>query len=142
MCHELVNPSGFSKEIAGAWFQAQGLSPLPRTSYSPPPPPPPPTQCRPLNSDEYLLLQVQGRVSYNGQSFNSFQVPRTAAYVQQTDSHMAQLTVRETFDFAARVQGIGCQGGEDLAKVKPGRPYDSMMRWNVLVTCPVMAACS
>ncbi len=107
-----------------------------------PPPPPPPTQCRPLNSDEYLLLQVQGRVSYNGQSFNSFQVPRTAAYVQQTDSHMAQLTVRETFDFAARVQGIGCQGGEDLAKVKPGRPYDSMMRWNVLVTCPVMAACS
>ena len=57
--------------------------------------------------------QVQGSVTYNGQPFDSFQVPQTAAYVPQTDNHMAQLTVRETFDFGARVQGTGKQSGMD-----------------------------
>ena len=50
-------------------------------------------------------------MTYNGQPFKSFQVSQTAAYVPQTDSHMAQLTVRETFDFGARVQGTSNQSG-------------------------------
>ena len=35
------------------------------------------------------------------------QVRRTAAYVDEIDLHMAELTVRETFDFAARCFGSG-----------------------------------
>ena len=38
---------------------------------------------------------------------NEFVVGRTAAYVSQTDNHLAELTVRETLDFASRVQGGG-----------------------------------
>lgn len=30
---------------------------------------------------------------------------RTSAYISQTDNHIAELTVRETVDFAARCQG-------------------------------------
>lgn len=30
---------------------------------------------------------------------------RTSAYISQTDDHIGELTVRETFDFAARCQG-------------------------------------
>lgn len=57
-------------------------------------------------------MQVQGNVTYNGHSFKEFYVPRTAAYIDQTDNHTAQLTVRETFDFATRVQGVGHKASE------------------------------
>lgn len=40
------------------------------------------------------------------------QVRRTAAYVDEIDLHMAELTVRETFDFAARCFGAGEAPGE------------------------------
>ncbi|CAI0467872.1 unnamed protein product [Linum tenue] len=50
-------------------------------------------------------LKVTGRVTYNGESVDEFYVQRTAAYVSQTDDHIAELTVRETLDFAARCQG-------------------------------------
>jgi len=33
-------------------------------------------------------------------------VPRTAAYVDQNSNHIAELTVRETLDFAQRVQSV------------------------------------
>ena len=33
----------------------------------------------------------------------------------QVDLHIAELTVRETFDFAARVQGTGLKAGELLS---------------------------
>lgn len=33
-------------------------------------------------------------------------------YVEQEDQHLPELTVRETFDFAARCQGVGAQAGE------------------------------
>lgn len=36
---------------------------------------------------------------------NNFYVQRTSAYISQTDNHIAELTVRETLDFAARCQG-------------------------------------
>lgn len=58
---------------------------------------------------------MQGHVTYNGHAFNEFFVPRTAAYVDQTDNHTAQLTVRETFDFATRVQGVGAKASASLA---------------------------
>ncbi len=59
-------------------------------------------------------LKVQGNITYNGHNFNEFFVPRTAAYVDQTDNHTAQLTVRETFDFATRVQGVGSKASAFL----------------------------
>ncbi|EIE18006.1 putative pleiotropic drug resistance protein 3 [Coccomyxa subellipsoidea C-169] len=52
-------------------------------------------------------LQVDGRIAYNGETFDSFFAQRTAAYVDQVDSHLPELTVRETLDFASRVQGPG-----------------------------------
>ena len=45
-------------------------------------------------------------MTYNGYGFDEFVVPRTAAYVDQNSNHIAELTVRETLDFAQRVQGV------------------------------------
>ncbi len=36
---------------------------------------------------------------------------RTSAYISQFDNHIGELTVRETFDFAARCQGAGYRPG-------------------------------
>lgn len=38
---------------------------------------------------------------------DEFVCQRTSAYIEQRDVHIAELTVRETLDFAARVQGVG-----------------------------------
>lgn len=56
-------------------------------------------------------VQVRGQVTYNGESIDSFQVARTCAYISQVDEHQAELTVRETFDFAARCLGVGHKQG-------------------------------
>ena len=59
-----------------------------------------------------MLLQVSGNITYNGKNFHEFQAVHTSAYVDQNDLHIAELTVRETLDFAARCQGIGHKAGE------------------------------
>ena len=41
-------------------------------------------------------MQVRGDVRYNGYGFDECVVGRTAAYVDQNDNHIAELTVRET----------------------------------------------
>lgn len=58
-----------------------------------------------------MCLQVNGDITYNGEGFDSFQVARTSAYISQVDEHQAELTVRETFDFAARCLGVGHKQG-------------------------------
>ncbi|KAJ7959803.1 Pleiotropic drug resistance ABC transporter [Quillaja saponaria] len=50
-------------------------------------------------------LKKSGTITYNGYELDEFCVQRTSAYISQTDNHIAELTVRETFDFAARCQG-------------------------------------
>ena len=60
-----------------------------------------------------MVVQVTGDLTFNGHTFDEFVVARTAAYVDQYSSHIAELTVRETLDFAARVQGGG-HGGSSL----------------------------
>ncbi|KAI4385958.1 hypothetical protein MLD38_003942 [Melastoma candidum] len=50
-------------------------------------------------------LQKTGEITYNGRRLDEFCVQRTSAYISQTDNHVAEMTVRETFDFAARCQG-------------------------------------
>lgn len=56
-------------------------------------------------------LQVQGDIVYNGTPLTDFLPQRTAVYVEQEDQHLPELTVRETFDFAARCQGVGGKAG-------------------------------
>lgn len=62
----------------------------------------------------YLSLQikqVQGQVSYNGYRLDEFVPRKTSAYISQNDLHLGDLTVKETFDYSARFQGVGHQYG-------------------------------
>ncbi|RHN48292.1 putative iron-chelate-transporting ATPase [Medicago truncatula] len=52
-------------------------------------------------------LKVSGKVTYNGHEMGEFVPQRTAAYVDQNDLHIGEMTVRETLAFSARVQGVG-----------------------------------
>lgn len=56
-------------------------------------------------------LNVRGAITYNGTPLDAFNVRRTAAYVDQVDNHIAELTVRETLGFAAASQGAGVLPG-------------------------------
>ncbi|PSC69376.1 ATP-binding cassette transporter isoform B [Micractinium conductrix] len=49
-------------------------------------------------------LQISGKILYNGHSFDEFVPERSAAYISQVDLHYGELTVRETFEFAAECQ--------------------------------------
>jgi len=51
-------------------------------------------------------------VTYNGHGMNEFVPQRTAAYIGQNDVHIGEMTVRETFAYAARFQGVGSRYGE------------------------------
>ena len=59
-----------------------------------------------------VCLQLNGNILYNGTPMTEFLPQRTAIYVEQEDNHLPELTVRETFDFSARCQGVGAQAGE------------------------------
>ncbi|KAK9991985.1 hypothetical protein SO802_026970 [Lithocarpus litseifolius] len=52
-------------------------------------------------------LNVAGEISYNGYRLDEFIPQKTSAYISQHDLHLAEMTVRETIDFAARCQGVG-----------------------------------
>ncbi len=54
---------------------------------------------------------MKGSITYNGHTFDEFIPERTSSYIDQQDIHLAELTVRETFDFAARCQGTGHKAG-------------------------------
>ena len=56
-------------------------------------------------------INTTGRITYNGKGFDQFRAVHTAAYVDQNDLHQPELTVRETFNFAARCQGTGHKAG-------------------------------
>ncbi|XP_034687785.1 ABC transporter G family member 31 isoform X3 [Vitis riparia] len=82
-------------------------------------------------------LKKSGRITYNGHTFNEFCIQRTSAYTSQTDNHIAELTVRETLDFAARCQGAneGFAGYmTDLARlekerdIRPSPEIDAFMK--------------
>ncbi|CAL8998997.1 unnamed protein product [Prunus brigantina] len=69
-------------------------------------------------------LKKTGSITYNGHKMNEFCVRRTSAYISQTDNHIAELTVRETLDFAARCQGASEGFGaymKDLERVEKER---------------------
>lgn len=54
---------------------------------------------------------MSGNVTYNGHGLKEFVPQRTSAYVSQQDWHVPEMTVRETLDFSARCQGVGCKYG-------------------------------
>lgn len=56
-------------------------------------------------------FKVTGDISYNGYGFDEFIPQKTSAYVSQYDLHIAEMTVRETLDFAACCHGIGNRAG-------------------------------
>ena len=63
---------------------------------------------------EPCVVQIKGSITYNGHNFDEFIPERTSSYIDQTDTHLAELTVRETFDFGARCQGTGHKAGTSL----------------------------
>ncbi|OVA02681.1 ABC transporter-like [Macleaya cordata] len=82
-------------------------------------------------------LMKSGNITYNGHKLDEFCVQRTSAYISQTDNHIAELTVRETLDFAARFQGAsdGFAGYlKDLARlekeknIRPSPEIDAFMK--------------
>ncbi|TMW95972.1 hypothetical protein EJD97_008115 [Solanum chilense] len=82
-------------------------------------------------------LKKKGIITYNGHKLDEFCVQRTSAYISQTDNHIAELTVRETVDFAARCQGAS-QGFGDYMKdldrlekeknIRPNSEIDAYMK--------------
>ncbi|KAH9331544.1 hypothetical protein KI387_003652, partial [Taxus chinensis] len=52
-------------------------------------------------------LKMTGDISFNGFKLSEFISQKTATYISQLDLHIADITVRETLDFAARCQGVG-----------------------------------
>lgn len=59
-----------------------------------------------------FLLKTSGKITYNGHKFNEFVPQTTAAYVSQYDWQIAEMTVRETLEFAGRCQGVGIKYGK------------------------------
>ena len=64
-------------------------------------------------------VTTTGNILYNGKGFDQFRAVHTAAYVDQNDLHQPELTVRETFNFAARCQGTGHKAGRQVAVHSP-----------------------
>ncbi|KAK1392228.1 ABC transporter G family member 31 like [Heracleum sosnowskyi] len=82
-------------------------------------------------------LKKSGNITYNGHMLDEFCIQRTSAYISQTDNHIAELTVRETLDFAARCEGAseGFAGFlEDLTRlekennIRPSPEIDAFMK--------------
>ncbi|XP_061343409.1 pleiotropic drug resistance protein 1-like isoform X2 [Gastrolobium bilobum] len=81
-------------------------------------------------------VKFSGKVTYNGCGMNEFVPQRTAAYVNQNDLHIGEMTVRETLAFSARVQGVGprydllaeLSRREIEANIKPDPDIDVYMK--------------
>ncbi|KAL0043186.1 hypothetical protein WJX82_006042 [Trebouxia sp. C0006] len=79
-------------------------------------------------------LQVKGSIIYNRHTFDEFIPERTSSYIDQQDIHLAELTVRETFDFAARCPGVGHKA-EELAELRKREKEQVMLRIVGLDVC-------
>lgn len=58
-----------------------------------------------------VVIQVEGEVKYNGHALNEFVPERTSTYISQHDTHVGEMTVRETLNFSSRCQGVGSRYG-------------------------------
>ncbi|KAL3696501.1 hypothetical protein R1sor_010577 [Riccia sorocarpa] len=81
-------------------------------------------------------VKATGKITYNGRELDEFIPQRTSAYISQVDNHIGELTVRETLDFSARVQGVGYKNEmiAELARrekaqgIKPSPVIDAFMK--------------
>ncbi|KGN47083.1 ABC transporter G family member 31 [Cucumis sativus] len=82
-------------------------------------------------------LKKTGNITYNGHHLKEFCVQRTSAYISQSDNHLAELTVRETLDFAARCQGASEAFSEYIKelthvekekRIRPSPDIDAFMK--------------
>ncbi|XP_028216500.1 ABC transporter G family member 32-like [Glycine soja] len=88
-------------------------------------------------------LKFSGKVTYNGRGMDEFVPQKTAAYANQNDLHVAELTVRETLAFSARVQGVGTRYDllaelsrrEKETNIKPNQDIDVYMKILGLEVC-------
>ncbi|KAK3001843.1 hypothetical protein RJ639_020587 [Escallonia herrerae] len=75
-------------------------------------------------------------VSYNGYNLKEFVPQKISAFVSQNNLHIPEMTVRETLDFSARCQGIGCRAEimtevskrEKEARIVPDPDLDTYMK--------------
>ncbi|KAK9266297.1 hypothetical protein L1049_001819 [Liquidambar formosana] len=82
------------------------------------------------------IVEVSGRVTYNGHDMHEFVPQRTAAYISQHDVHIGEMTVREALAFSARCQGVGSRyemlaelsRREKAANIKPDPDLDIYMK--------------
>lgn len=83
-----------------------------------------------------LGLSISAKeLTYNGLSFDEFYPERSASYISQMDLHYGELTVRETFEFAARCQSTGARRAvldevkkrEAALNIKPSTELDNYM---------------
>lgn len=54
---------------------------------------------------------MTGEVTYNGYRLDEFVPQKTSTYISQNDSHIGEMTVKETLEFSARCQGVGTRYG-------------------------------
>ncbi|KAJ7956612.1 Pleiotropic drug resistance ABC transporter [Quillaja saponaria] len=81
-------------------------------------------------------VEMSGRITYNGHGLNEFVPQRTSAYVSQQDWNVAEMTVRETLEFAGCCQGVGFKYDmllelarrEKIAGIKPDEDLDIFMK--------------
>ncbi|TVU26713.1 hypothetical protein EJB05_29272, partial [Eragrostis curvula] len=81
-------------------------------------------------------LKVTGEIEYNGVNLDEFVPEKTAAYIDQYDLHVPEMTVRETLDFSARFQGVGSRAEimkevirrEKEAGITPNPDLDTYMK--------------
>ncbi|KAJ4757005.1 ABC transporter G family member 36 [Rhynchospora pubera] len=86
------------------------------------------------NSDKDL--RIQGNITYNGHGLNEFVPQRTTSYISQHDTHLGEMTVRETLSFSARCQGAGTRyeilselsRREKEARIHPDPDIDVFMK--------------
>ncbi|PSS03109.1 Pleiotropic drug resistance protein [Actinidia chinensis var. chinensis] len=94
------------------------------------------TLLKALSGNLNKSLKVTGEVSYNGYKLEEFIPQKTSAYISQNDVHIPEITVRETFDFSARCQGVGSRADimvevsqrEKQAGVVPDPDIDTYMK--------------
>ncbi|KAL6334294.1 hypothetical protein AAG906_014694 [Vitis piasezkii] len=93
-------------------------------------------------------LKVGGRVTYKGHGMNEFVPQRTAAYISQLDTHIGEMTVRETLAFSARCQGVGdrydmlveLSRREKATNIKPDPDIDAFMKVRQKLLCEIFTS--
>ena len=81
----------------------------------------PPSRARQVLSGRAKLdknTEKAGEITYNGQPLSKLNAKRIAAYIAEQREHLANLTVRETCEFARDCTDAGNHKNKDAAELK------------------------